>query len=122
MKRLAFALAFALPLVAQAVEFNQVQPDKSAITFVYKQMGVAVDGSERRWKMRTYQVPVGNTRNDDTRPWKALESASAVPKNVLTIRLPAASMTSYENPLTHGSVPSVTLKTTAAFGAVTSMR
>ena len=49
MKRLAIALAFALPLVAQAVEFNQVQTDKSAITFVYKQMGVAVDGRFNRF-------------------------------------------------------------------------
>ena len=49
MKRLALALAFAMPLVAQAVEFNQVQPDKSAITFVFKQMGVAVNGRFNRF-------------------------------------------------------------------------
>ena len=49
MKLLAAAFAFALPLVAQAVEFNQVQTDKSAITFVYKQMGVAVDGKFSRF-------------------------------------------------------------------------
>ena len=51
MKRLAIAFAFAgaLPLAAQAVEFNQVQSDKSAINFIYKQMGVAVDGKFRRF-------------------------------------------------------------------------
>lgn len=55
MKRLAIAIAIAiafagaLPLAAQAVEFNQVQSDKSAINFIYKQMGVAVDGKFRRF-------------------------------------------------------------------------
>ena len=55
MKRLAIAIAIAiafagaLPLAAQAVEFNQVQTDKSAINFTYKQMGVAVDGKFRRF-------------------------------------------------------------------------
>ena len=51
MKRLALTifLAGALPLAAQAVEFNQVQTDKSAINFTYKQMGVAVDGKFRRF-------------------------------------------------------------------------
>ena len=49
MKRLAIALACALPLAAQAIEFSQVQPDKSAINFTYKQMGVAVDGKFRRF-------------------------------------------------------------------------
>ncbi len=48
MKRLAIASTLLLllgsPLAAQAVEFNQVQPAKSAINFVYTQMGVAVDG------------------------------------------------------------------------------
>lgn len=46
MKRLAFAftLAAALPVAAHAVEYNQVLPEKSAINFTYKQMGVAVDG------------------------------------------------------------------------------
>ena len=47
MKRLAIALAIssslALPFAAHAVEYNQVQTDKSAINFTYKQMGVAVD-------------------------------------------------------------------------------
>lgn len=49
MKRLAIALACALPLAAQAIEFSQVQPDKSAINFTYKQMGVAVDGKFKRF-------------------------------------------------------------------------
>ena len=46
---IAFALACTLPLAAQAVEFNQVQTDKSSVAFVYKQMGVAVDGKFRRF-------------------------------------------------------------------------
>ncbi|CAG0959142.1 Protein YceI [Rhodocyclaceae bacterium] len=45
----AFILAAALPLAAQAVEYNQVQVDKSAITFAYKQMGVAMDGKFRKF-------------------------------------------------------------------------
>ena len=51
MKRFAIALmlAAALPLAAQAAEFNQVQADKSAINFVYQQMGVKVDGKFRKF-------------------------------------------------------------------------
>ncbi|MGB4062274.1 MAG: YceI family protein [Azonexus sp.] len=50
MKRLAFALAFAALIpAAQAVEYTQVQPDKSAVNFVYKQMGVAVDGKFKKF-------------------------------------------------------------------------
>jgi len=45
---LAAALVAALP-AAHAVEFNQVQPDKSTVSFVYKQMGVAVDGRFRKF-------------------------------------------------------------------------
>lgn len=46
---LALALAAALPLAAQAVEYNQVQVDKSAIAFAYKQMGVSMDGKFRKF-------------------------------------------------------------------------
>lgn len=35
----------AFPPLAQAVEFNRIQADKSTLVFVYKQMGVPVDGS-----------------------------------------------------------------------------
>ena len=51
MKRFAIALmlATALPLAAQAAEFNQVQADKSSINFVYQQMGVKVDGKFRKF-------------------------------------------------------------------------
>ena len=54
MKRFAIALmlAAALPLAAQAAEFNQVQADKSAINFVYQQMGVKVDGKFRKFAAR----------------------------------------------------------------------
>ncbi len=54
MKRIARALALPLALAAllpaaQAVEYSQVQPAKSAVNFTYKQMGVAVDGKFRRF-------------------------------------------------------------------------
>ena len=51
MKRFAIALmlAAALPFAAQAAEFNQVQADKSAINFVYQQMGVKLDGKFRKF-------------------------------------------------------------------------
>lgn len=42
-------LAAALPVAAHALEFNQVQADKSSIAFVYKQMNVAVDGRFKRF-------------------------------------------------------------------------
>jgi len=50
MKKLALALTFAsLIPAAHAVEYTQVQPEKSAVTFVYKQMGVAVDGKFKKF-------------------------------------------------------------------------
>lgn len=53
MKRLAFSLATtffaALPLAAQAVEFKQVIAEQSNVNFIYKQMGVAVDGKFKRF-------------------------------------------------------------------------
>ena len=54
MKRIALALASTLALAAlipaaQAVEYTQVQPEKSAVNFVYKQMGVAVDGKFKKF-------------------------------------------------------------------------
>jgi len=49
MKRIALAFALATALSAQAAEFTQVQADKSAINFTYKQMGVAVDGKFKRF-------------------------------------------------------------------------
>jgi len=36
---------------AQAVEFGQVQPEKSSLTFVSKQMGVPVDGNFRKFNV-----------------------------------------------------------------------
>lgn len=49
MQRIALAFALATALSAQAAEFTQVQADKSAINFTYKQMGVAVDGKFKRF-------------------------------------------------------------------------
>jgi polyisoprenoid-binding protein YceI len=44
---LASGLAFTS--LAQAVEFNQIQAEKSTLGFVYKQMGVPVDGSFKKF-------------------------------------------------------------------------
>ena len=50
MKRLTLALAFAALIpIANAVEYTQIQTDKSTINFVYKQMGVAVDGKFKKF-------------------------------------------------------------------------
>ena len=49
MKRLALALALATAFSAQAVEYTQIQADKSAINFAYKQMGVSMDGKFRKF-------------------------------------------------------------------------
>lgn len=49
MKKVILALALASAFSAQAVEYTQVQPDKSAINFTYKQMGVAVDGKFKKF-------------------------------------------------------------------------
>ena len=53
MKKPTLAIFFAITLASafsvQAAEYTQVQPDKSAINFVYKQMGVAVDGKFKRF-------------------------------------------------------------------------
>jgi polyisoprenoid-binding protein YceI len=49
MKRIALAFALAVAFSAHGVEYGQVQPDKSAIDFTYKQMGVAVDGKFKRF-------------------------------------------------------------------------
>ena len=49
MKRIALAFALATAFAAQAAEYTQVQTDKSAINFTYKQMGVAVDGKFKRF-------------------------------------------------------------------------
>ena len=52
MKKIILALALATAFSAQAVEYTQVQPDKSAINFTYKQMGVAVDGKFRKFTVQ----------------------------------------------------------------------
>lgn len=49
MKKIILALAMVTAFSVQAVEYNQVQPDKSTINFTYKQMGVAVDGKFKKF-------------------------------------------------------------------------
>jgi polyisoprenoid-binding protein YceI len=47
--RLAFVLAAVLSSSAQAAHYQSVVPDKSRITFSYRQMGVAMDGRFKRF-------------------------------------------------------------------------
>ena len=51
MQRFAFTFiaALACATAAHAVEFNQVQADKSQITFAYQQMGVAMQGAFKKF-------------------------------------------------------------------------
>jgi polyisoprenoid-binding protein YceI len=49
MKRLILACFALLPLAANASEFNIVQPEKSGITFVSKQMGVPSEGRFKKF-------------------------------------------------------------------------
>jgi len=49
MKRIALAFALTTAFSAQATEYTQVQPEKSSVAFVYKQMGVAVDGKFKKF-------------------------------------------------------------------------
>ncbi len=45
-------LLIGAPFHAQAVEFNQMQIDKSTLTFAYKQMGVPMEGKFRKFVAR----------------------------------------------------------------------
>lgn len=49
MKKIALILSLASALSVQAAEFTQIQADKSAVNFTYKQMGVSVDGRFKRF-------------------------------------------------------------------------
>lgn len=49
MKRIALAAALLATLPVQAVEYGQVLPEKSAINFIYQQMGVKMDGGFRKF-------------------------------------------------------------------------
>ena len=49
MKKIALAFALATAFSAQAAEYTQVQPEKSSVAFVYKQMGVSVDGKFKKF-------------------------------------------------------------------------
>ena len=64
MKHIALAFALASAISAHAVEYTQVQADKSAINFTYKQMNVAVDGKFKRFSSQLSFDPAkpGNAR------------------------------------------------------------
>jgi hypothetical protein len=89
---LATALAALLP-AAHAVEFNQVQPDKSAVSFVYKQMGVAVDGRFRKFSGQLAFDPANpkRPRRHSTSTWPA--------------STPALRKVTRRSPASRGSIP-----------------
>lgn len=106
MKKIALTLALATAFSAQAAEFTQIQADKSAINFTYKQMGVAVDGRFKRFTSQlnfdpakpaaakaTFEVELasvdtGAPEGDDEvagKPWfntKAFPTAKFISSNV----------------------------------------
>ena len=47
--------------ISQAAEFAQVQPDKSSVSFGYKQMGVAMDGKFRKFAAKVNFDPAKPT-------------------------------------------------------------
>ena len=49
MKHLVLSLALLITFQAQALEYTQVQSDKSALQFSYQQMGVKMDGKFRKF-------------------------------------------------------------------------
>ena len=49
MKKIILALALATAFSGHAVEYTQVQADKSAINFTYQQMGVKMDGTFKKF-------------------------------------------------------------------------
>ncbi len=60
---IAALLGATVSTAAQAVEYNQVQPDKSRVTFAYKQMNVAMDGAFKKFS--------GQLSFDPAQPTKA---------------------------------------------------
>lgn len=52
MKQMAFIAALFLPLAAAAAEFSAVMPEKSSVAFVFKQMGVPMDGKFAKFTAR----------------------------------------------------------------------
>ncbi len=68
MKRIAFALfsSFAIATAAHAVEYSQVQPDKSEIAFGYRQMGVGMDGTFKTFSSQLRFDPAAPQTADAT--------------------------------------------------------
>lgn len=56
------ALAASLVTSAHAIEFNQLQADKSSVTFAYKQMGVSMDGKFRKFTSQISFDPAQPTK------------------------------------------------------------
>ena len=68
MQRTAIALLSALSLAtaAHAVEYTQVQPEKSQITFAYQQMGVAMQGAFKKFSGQLRFDPAAPTAAKST--------------------------------------------------------
>lgn len=66
MKSVLISLALVSTCAAQAAEFTRVLPEKSAVTFVYQQMGVSVDGQ--------FKKLAGHIRFDPAKPAAAQAS------------------------------------------------
>lgn len=68
MQRTAIALlsAFSLATAAHAVEYTQVQPEKSQITFAYQQMGVAMQGAFKKFSGQLRFDPAAPTAAKST--------------------------------------------------------
>ena len=112
MKRLTLALAFAALIpIANAVEYTQIQTDKSAINFVYKQMGVAVDG-----KFKKFSSQLSLTRPNRLRPRPASmsNSAASTPAPRKATRKSPASSASRARRRTSSSPPPSRRKATPA--------
>ena len=49
--------SLAMMSFAEATEYNSIQADKSSLAFVYKQMGVPIDGSFKKFAVQLYFDP-----------------------------------------------------------------
>ena len=98
MKHLLALIFAATAITAQAVEYKAIQPEKSKVTFQYKQMGVAMDGQFKKFnaqlnfdpakpaaaqaqiEIELASVDAGSSDADDEVVGKSWFNAKAFPK------------------------------------------
>ena len=98
MKHLLALICAATAITAQAVEYKAIQPEKSKVTFQYKQMGVAMDGQFKKFnaqlnfdpakpaaaqaqiEIELASVDAGSSDADDEVVGKSWFNAKAFPK------------------------------------------